>query len=628
MIGGAQGSGVDTSANLFARAVAKAGYYIYGKREYFSNIKGRHSYFEMRIRDTPVNSLIDEKDILVSYDAETVLQHFYEVKSGGMLVYNSQEVNVKVSEVQSMEDGTKKRIENILKEKGFPLSVQGALMFAESNGVKLIPVNYDEAIRTVAKRLNETQLSKVTRFVNTIAVSTSAYLLGLDMRFMEEAVRETFGRKAEVVNQNMEAVKVGYDLVSSFEKYGKQLSPVEVRGHRVLLDGNTAIAIGKIAGGMRLQTYYPITPASDESVYIEGNQVIDLINGQKGGVVVVQTEDEISAVTMVNGAALAGVRAATATSGPGFSLMVEGMGYAGNVEIPIVITYYMRGGPSTGLPTRTSQADLLFPMFAGHGEFPRIVIASGDHVEAFYDAMKAFNYAERYQTPVVHLVDKALANAFVVTDESEFDPKKVKIDRGIIVDGNSGNGYKRFKITESGVSPRAFLGSKHIFWTTGDEHDEEGHITEDSEERLEMYEKRMRKLELASREIPEKEKFNYFGLENPDYIIYSWGSNKWAIVEAINKLNSEGYRFGFIQVRMFSPFPKNIEKIIRGKVVIDIETNYLGQAGIVLRQNTGLSPDHYILKWNGRPITESEIYNGVKQILEKKVEKVVVKGGA
>lgn len=203
--------------------------------------------------------------------------------------------------------------------------------------------------------------------------------------------------------------------------------------------------------------------------------------------VVVQSEDELAAINMAIGASLTGVRAATATSGPGFSLMAEGIGWAGMNEAAVVITYYIRGGPSTGQPTRSSQADLLFALNVGHGEFPRIVIASGDHVEAFRDAVWAFNLAERYQTPVIHLVDKGLANAYSIFDEDELDLNSLKIERGKLVCCPA-EGYKRFEITKDGISPRVPLGEALMMYS-GDEHDEEGHIREESENRIRMYEK-------------------------------------------------------------------------------------------------------------------------------------------
>ncbi|MEM2967117.1 MAG: hypothetical protein QW269_00895, partial [Candidatus Caldarchaeum sp.] len=353
------------------------------------------------------------------------------------------------------------------------------------------------------------------------------------------------------------------------------------------------------------------------------------LNGH-GSVVVVQTEDEIAAINMVSGAALAGARAATATSGPGFDLMAEGIGWAGMNEVPVVITLYQRGGPSTGLPTRHEQGELLFSIFGGHGEFPRIVIASGDIEEAFYDVAKAFNYAEKYQTPVVHILDKALANSTMTVNI--FDVGRVRIDRGKLLHSwdSSLGVYKRFKFTEDGVSPRTLIGTENgIFWNTGDEHDELGHITEEPSTRDKMMEKRMKKLEIADAEIPDSERVSLYGDHDAPYLILSWGSTKGAIIDAVEHLESEGMKFAFAQVRILNPFPTRfLQNLIPSyKKVICIEQNYSGQLSILLRARTGMQPDHLICKYNGRPFSFSEIRDGLKEAVIHGPPRIVKRSG-
>ncbi|MGH7449882.1 MAG: 2-oxoglutarate ferredoxin oxidoreductase subunit alpha, partial [bacterium] len=352
-------------------------------------------------------------------------------------------------------------------------------------------------------------------------------------------------------------------------------------------------------------------------------------------IVVVQTEDEIAALTMAIGAALAGARATTATSGPGFCLMAEGTGWAGMNEVPVVITLYTRGGPATGLPTRHEQGDLRFALHAAHGEFPRLVLASGDHEEAFYDAIRAFNYAEQYQTPVVHLVDKALANSTQTV--AMFDPDKVRIHRGKVLSEAElaslhNGGYKRFAFVEDGVSPRAFLGSKHgVFWNTGDEHDEIGHITEDPTNRVMMMDKRMRKLETAAREIPLREKFNFFGDPSAPITIVSWGSTKGAILDAMPVLQDEGIEVNFLQARLIHPLPVDeiAEILRRAKTTVGVEMNYLAQFAGVIREHTGIALQHLLVKYNGRPISRDEVVESVRNIVTKKTtsRKVVLTHG-
>ncbi|WP_291765620.1 2-oxoacid:ferredoxin oxidoreductase subunit alpha [Caldivirga sp. UBA161] len=625
MIGGAQGSGVDTSASIFGNAVARAGYYIYGNREYHSNIKGRHSYFNLTISDVKMNSLSDEVNILATFDAETVFQHFTEVKD--YIIYDKALEGTKISAVQSMEPERAEKIEKILTSSGYGTSIKDALNYAANRGVKVIPVDYSKIISEIAGEL-KLPVSVVDRARNLIASAVSLRLLGIKLDYLKAAIR-VFFRNELYIKMNERASEKSYDLVQP----AYNLSEIPVKGHRVQLDGNTAVAIGKIAGGLRVQTYYPITPAADESMFIEDNEVVDVIDPEtkelrKAGVLVFQSEDELSAVNMAIGAALTGVRAATATSGPGFSLMAEGIGWAGMNEAPVVITYYMRGAPSTGMPTRGQQADLLFAVNVSHGEFPRIVIASGDHVEAFWDAIWSLNLAERYQTPVIHLVDKFLANSYSIIDEEELDYRSKKIiDRGKLM-FKEVNDYKRFEFTDDGISPRVPLGYAVMHYS-GDEHNEYGIITEESENRIRMYEKRLRKLETADREIPEEQRLKVYGDES-DIAVVTWGSPKGPAVDALQELKSEGINIQVIQVRMFNPYPRNlIRKLLEGKkMIINLEANYTAQAAQLMKLNAGIEPTHYVLKWNGRPITRTEVKWAIKHILSTNEKKVVLSGGA
>jgi len=299
------------------------------------------------------------------------------------------------------------------------------------------------------------------------------------------------------------------------------------------------------------------------------------------------------------------------------------LAWAGNNEVPVVITYYQRGAPSTGLPTRHGQDDLRFAIHSGHGEFARIVLASGDIRECFYDAASAFNCAEKYQLPVIHLIDKALGNSSQTY--AFFDSGQFKIQRGDILDETKLQGeYRRFKFTESGISPRVLLGTKNgIHWYTGDEHNEFGHISEEPTNRTVMVEKRMKKLEVIEEEVPIEEKVNFFGDRNAKNLIVSWGSPKGAILEALHTLTNEGFSLGFMQVRMVHPLPKEyITNALKdAQKIIDVEMNYSGQLGGIIREKTGIPMSFYVLKWNGRPMTTTEVYNAIKLILFDKAPK-------
>ncbi len=635
VIGGPQGGGIDTGANVFMRAVARAGYYVIGDREYFSNIKGRHSYFMVRVSDEPRGGLLSPIDVLVALDAETVFTHFQDIKRGGYVIVDSSTFNTKLDQLQYMEDELKERLREFLSKAGIEPTVKGIIDYLRSNGVNVLVLHYADLLQEVRKRLHDVDLpSLIGRYSNVVMTAYSTSIMGLPIDYVFKGLEDVFtGRRGKLLEYNKAIVEVVYEYAKPI-KSNITLTPIKRDVRAIIINGNEAVAIGKILGGLRFQTYYPITPAADESTFIEAHDTVSLDPVteeakalEKAGIVVVQTEDEISAINMAIGAGIAGARSATATSGPGLSLMVEGVGFAGMNEVPVVITHYQRGGPSTGMPTRNSQADLRFVMHMSHGEFPRIVIASGDHREAIEDAFKALNWAERYQMPVFHLVDKALANSYV-TVIWDIDKSKLKIDRGLIVTKDE-NDYRRFRITKDGVSPRSIPGLGPVFWLTGDEHDEFGHITEDVVTRTEMYEKRMKKLELADREIPIEDRARLYGPETADITIVGWGSTKGAILDAINMLSKEGYRVNFLQLKMFIPFPTEFVKNVlsRGQLIIDIESNYDAQAAGVIREKTGIEIKHKVIKLTGRPIFVDEVYDSVKKILKDGDERIVLMRG-
>jgi 2-oxoglutarate ferredoxin oxidoreductase subunit alpha len=627
VIGGAQGSGVDSAANIFSRACAQAGFHIFGKREYYSNIKGEHSYFTVRVSDEPIHSHVDLIDILVSFDAETVFVHAGEVKEGGAIIYDSDLAETTLREVPTIDEYAARRISSILESSGKAISVRGMLDLAQEKNIKLYGIPYFRLLKQFSEQMGDHTLSKLTRTVNVMALSASMAILNFDKHILSESIRYIFRTKPKIAENNVSAAGFVYDHVRlqfSSKDLTRELKYKRPLDNTILVQGNQSSALGKLVAGCRFQTYYPITPASDDSEFLESNQILEQNNGEEGSILVVQTEDEIAAVTMAIGGALTGVRSATATSGPGFSLMVEALGWAGINEVPLVISLYQRAGPATGLPTRHEQGDLLFAVHAGHGEFPRIVFSSGDIEESFYDTIKVFNFAEKYQMPVIHLLDKAIANS--VTTCRNFDQHRIKVDRGQTVDKVSMAGekldrkYLRFKLGKNPISPRAVLGTQNgIFWNTGDEHTEEGHITEDPYNRINMMDKRMNKLDIALEEIPNEDKAIAFGNnEDQDVLsVLSWGSTKGSILDALNQLNREGEKMRFIQLRLLHPFPASLlETLIRGsKILVDIEMNYSAQLASMVEQRLKRKIDYTVVKYNGRPMSSSEIYNALKLII-------------
>jgi len=642
MTGGAQGSGVDSSANIFAGACALSGLWTFGSREYYSSIKGPHSYFEVRANSERIRSQVNNVNLLATFDAETLIRHADEVCPAGGIIYDPTFGAVEIDNVDTIEQPVVARVKDRLAKQGLPGTVAGILEEAKKGNVNLYPIPYNDIVAKTAAQIGEHQLSKVSRIVNVLSVAASFAILGFDLNYLNQSIARTFGSKKKVIDMNEIGAKMAYDTAKGLPKqsFSYQLKPIQNQP-RLLLMGNEAVALGKIVGGCRVQTYYPITPAADESEFIESHENFDLLDGgqpgKKGSVLVTQTEDEIAAITMAIGAALAGARAATSTSGPGFSLMVEGLGWAGMNEVPVVITQYSRGGPSTGQPTRHEQGDLKFVLSASHGEFPRIVLCSGDLEECFYDAIRMFNYAEQFQMPSIHLIDKSMANTSVTIPQLKTD--LVKINRGKMVENNeSTNGnhepYHRFAFSPDGVSPRAVLGSGHRFWNSGDEHDEMGHIEEDPFNRISMMDKRMTKLETAAREIPEMEKFNFFpsSKKQADATLVSWGSTKGPILDAMKLLEKDGISVEFLQIRLANPFPTESvrEKLSKAKLPIDIEQNYSGQMAQVIAEKTMMDIKNKIVKYNGRPMTQDEIYESVKRIISNPTQnkRVVLTHGA
>jgi 2-oxoglutarate/2-oxoacid ferredoxin oxidoreductase subunit alpha len=619
MAGGPQGAGVDSAANIFGRACGYGGLYVYGKREYHSNIKGLHSYFHMRVSDSEVQANVNDVHLLAAFDAETVVRHLDEVTNDGGVIVDRDQISTNIFSIPTLPYEYKDQLRKEISQKAIGETLTDSLDAAQKRGVRVFLIPYMDLLKRVAGKLKIEKISSVTRMTNILTVGVSFSLLHYEKELVEKAIDAVFSDKPKVAAMNIVALNEAYDYAQQTFKnsFPHNLEKRSVEEERIFISGNQAVALGKVLGGCRIQTYYPITPAADESEYLEAHEIFKKKDGD-ASIVVIQTEDEIAAVNSASGAALAGARAATSTSGPGFSLMVEGLSWAGNCEVPLVITYYQRGAPATGLPTRFGQSDLQFAVHAGHGDFPRIVLASGDIKECFYDAALSFNYAEKYQMPVIHFIDKALANSSQTY--GVFDKGQFKVERGAILRESDlqGQEYRRFRFTENGVSPRAFLGTKNsVQWYTGDEHNEVGHISEEPQNRNMMMEKRMKKLETADKEIPVEQRLSVFGSRNSPNMIISWGSPKGAIIEAITRLNGEGFAVGFLQIRMILPFPKEqVAGLLKpAQRIITVENNYSGQLAEIVKQETGIVANFRVLKYNGRPMSTTEVYDALKKIL-------------
>lgn len=616
MIGGPQGSGINASAEVFAKACSRAGLHVFANIEYHSNIMGKHSFYRVRVAEDPVRSYRDSADILVALDLETLegdgdhrrwpthYGHLREVSSGGGVIYDT--------------------------ASGFDPagSERKDLTFY---GVPFLDI-IKEALDEVGKG---EQARRYEVMKNTVGLGASLALSGFPLDLVAEVIQSQFkGKRSEIGQLNVRASRLAYEFVKR-ELPGE--FPFRLRPHshptkRILAKGYEVHALAKLKAGCTFQTYYPISPATDESVYLERHQ-------RDQNILIVQAEDEIASINMAVGAAHMGVRASTATSGPGFALMVEGIGFAAITEAPgPVLVMYQRGGPSTGMPTRQEQADLQFVLHPAQGDFPHFVIAPGDLAEVYQDIFSAFNWAERYQMPGIVLSDKKLASVYMTLDElelrwpgidrgkrftgSEWTPTEVK---GLDVVGLDGNGqrppadakeYLRYALAEDGISPRSRPGTPGgRFWATSDEHDPDGHITEGPEMRLAMMRKRMGKLDLLLSAIPDAQRYAMHGPRDAELTVVAWGSTKGTILDALDTLAAEGHKVNFLQCRLMRPFPtEQIEaELRRAKRLVLLEENYSGQLGALLAEKTGVRIEDRVLKFDGRPFSENEVLDALRE---------------
>ena len=593
MLGGPQGGGINTAAEAFAKSLTRGGYRIYMNIEYHSNIMGEHSYYTVRIGNSQKRNLSEKVNVLVSLDEETIMGnhhnewpshhgHLHKMVEGGVIIF----------------DGA------------LHLDFSG-----KRQDVHYIGVPFDELLRKVLVEAGRgTEFNALRVMTNSVAGGASAAALGVDLALYQQSFQGGTGRRAALAGLNAEAAAAGYSYVLEAlggEKIYNLVPATPPATAPLLIRGVQATALAKLKAGLAFQTYYPISPATDENVYLESNQ-------RKQDLVVIQVEDEIAAINMAVGAAHAGVRASTSTSGPGLSLMVEGLGFASITEAAGPVLYlWQRGGPSTGIPTRSEQADLAFALQPGHGEFPHIVVAPGDIEQVVQDSYEAFNWADRYQLPVIVILDKKIQSGHTTVDDLGLD-KLPPIDRGQLFEQNGD--YLRYAFTESGVSPRSMPGQEGgVFWLTTDEHDERGHITESTENRYKMMEKRMGKLTLAAKEIPIDRKISFHGPQEADVTFVCWGTVRGSVLDAAEILEQEdGLTSNVLQVRLMRPFPvEEVTAILsKAKRTILVEENYSGQLGDLIRAKTGIAVDQRLVKFDGRPFSEEELLDAVRTALK------------
>ncbi|GAA0332412.1 2-oxoacid:acceptor oxidoreductase subunit alpha [Bacillus carboniphilus] len=571
-VGGQQGEGIESTGEIFSVALNRQGYYLYGYRHFSSRIKGGHTNNKIRVSSVPVRAISDDLDILVAFDQETIDVNYQELHEKGVIIADSK--------------------------------------FNPTAPEDCKATLYSVAFTEIASDLG-TSLMK-----NMVAVGASCAVLNLETKIFLNVVDEIFGRKGEqVVAKNMEAIQKGFDVMR--EQLGEAAETMKLDAadgkQRMFMIGNDAIALGALAGGVRFMAAYPITPASEIMEYL-------IKKLPKVGGTVIQTEDEIAACTMAIGSNYGGVRAFTASAGPGLSLMMESIGLSGITETPLVIVDTQRGGPSTGLPTKQEQSDMMAMIYGTHGDIPKIVMAPSTVEEAFYDAAEAFNLAEEYQCPVIFLSDLQLSLGKQTVEPLSLE--KVEIRRGKLVEEElpelpAKEYFKRYEVTEDGVSPRVVPGTKNgIFHVTGVEHDETGKPSEAAPNRQKQMDKRMKKLENLRFNTPV---YTDAPHEEADLLVIGINSTRGAIEEAKGRLENDGVKVNHAHIRLLHPFPADevYDLVNSAKQVAVVENNATGQLTSIIKMNVGGAKKiKSVLKYDGNPFLPHEIYDKCKELLD------------
>jgi len=568
-IGGEAGDGIDSTGKIFAQALSRAGRHVFTSKDFASRIRGGYTAYKVRTGIEPVESVVDRLDILIALTERTVDENTDELHEGSVIVF----------------DGERTMMQDFEAPEGM--------------------IGLDVPL----KRLAEDAGGAIMR--NVVALGAAAEVGEFPIPKLDESLEKRFGGKGQaIVENNREAARLGAEYVRENYDLDTDYELETTDEDYVLLNGDEAIGMGAIAAGCRFYAGYPITPATDVMEYLTGR--IDRYGGK-----VVQAEDELSAVNMALGAARAGARSMTATSGPGIDLMTETFGLIAQTETPLVICDVMRSGPSTGMPTKQEQGDLDMTLYGGHGEIPRFVVAPTTVAECFHKTIEAFNLAEKYQTPVYLVSDLSLAVTEQTFPPGEFDMDAVEIDRGNVVDEASVEEWQddqgRFKphaATDEGVSPRAFPGTEGgAHMTTGLEHDELGRRTEDTEVRVEQVDKRNRKVETAR----ENEDWSprEFGDPDADTLVISWGSNEGAIREAMEFLEADGVAVRFLSCPYMFPRADLGEAVEDVEDVIVVECNATGQFADVVEHDTLTRVDR-INKYTGVRFKADELAAEIK----------------
>ncbi len=561
-IAGAAGQGMQTIGFILGKILTRSGLHVFAAQDNESRIRGGHNFFQLRISEDPVISMTERVDVLVALNQNSVDLHEGELSGKGTVVFDSEQIQAK------------KKTANLC---GIPLE--------------------NLAIEHAGNK----------RYFNTVALGAVIGILNGDFQRLDDFLKTFFSTKSEVADANSRAAKAGFDYVSkNYADFSLPLPICQQPTKKMFINGNEAIALGALAAGCQFYAAYPMSPATTILTYLAGR-------ADEYKMIVEQAEDEISAVTMAISASFTGVRSMTATSGGGFCLMVESLGFAGVSETPLVIVNAQRPGPATGLPTRTEQSDLRFVLHASQGEFPRVILAPGTAREAFYLTIKAFHLAYKYQVPVLLLTDQYLADSFFTEEKFDNFPREIDTFFPTGKELSKEEIYLRYRFTETGVSlriPPSWQGYESI--CDSHEHTEDGHITEDPLIRNKMVEKRFKKLEGIAQEL---DKPLMIGPDNADMLIIGWGSTYGVLKEVSESLLNQGVSISLMHLQAVWPFPGTLvgKKLEQAKRCIVVENNATAQLSGIIQEMTGHRPDGAILKYDGRPFSFEELLTAVRK---------------
>jgi len=570
-VGGAAGDGIASVGESLAKIFARNGLHVYAYNSYQSVIRGGHVWWQMRAGSEKVYTQPENCHLLIALNQDTIDQHALGVEKGGGVLFNSDKLQVRPEHL--------------------------------ANGAQ-------------SMGLSMSKLAKLPIMQNTVATGAFMFLTGLPLESLEKALQERFGKKKpEVVQPNIDAARAGYEYAKqNWKSLGLNLELSNKQ--RLVMTGNQGIAVGALAANCKFFSAYPMTPASSIMHFLAPN-------GPKNGMVMKQCEDEIASMNMAVGAGQMGTRSMTATSGGGFSLMTEAVGLAGMLEVPVVVVNVQRGGPSTGLPTKTEQGDLFQVLGASQGEYPRIILAPQTIEDAFHVTTESFNLAERYQCPVLILSDLMLSEHTETVDKLDLN---VRVDRGeVLTEWTDSSPYLRYKDVPSGISPRIYPGTRNVSYVSAsDEHNERGEVISDvftdPVMRKKMVEKRMRKMDGARKEIAKLFPVKLEGPADADVTLVGWGSNYNLLKALLRRLEEEGTKANILMIKVIAPFlSEEVGTILsKCKRPIMIENNFTSQMARLIRMETGYNIKDKILKYDGEPFPASLVYREIKGILAKK----------